>query len=132
MAKAKVVKLLMVTTPNEVGTLGKVSASLKDAGVNISHLCAYGEGEKASFIIMASDPDKAIQALKGIGYEVSQEDALEVEFENAPGTLSPVAKKLGDAGVNIKYIYGTTGDGSKVIGVMSTADNQKALSIING
>ena len=132
MAKAKVVKLLIVTTPDEIGTLGKVSTSLSDAGVDISHLCAYGEGGKASFMIIASDPGNATRVLKGIGYEVSQEDALEVEFENAPGTLSPVAKKLGDAGVNIKYIYGTTGDGSKVIGVMSTADNQKALSIING
>ena len=132
MTKAKAIKLLMVTTANEIGTLGKVSASLKDAGVNIFHLCAYGEGDKANFMIAVSDLDKAAQVLKGIGYDASQEDALEAEFENAPGTLSPVAKKLGDAGIDIKYIYGTTGDGSKVIGVMSTDDNQKALSLING
>ena len=64
-------------------------------------------------------------------YEVSQVDALEVEFESAPGTLSPVAKKLGDAGIDIMYIYGTTADGTKVVGLMSTNDNQKALNLIN-
>lgn len=125
------IKQLVVKTPNEVGTLGKVSASVKDAGLNISHLCAYAVGDEAYFRIVVSDPDKATQILKEAGYKVSQDEILEVEFENTPGTLSPIAKKLGDAGVDIKYIYGTTGDGSKVIGVISTNDNQKALSLIN-
>jgi len=132
MAKAKIVKQLMVTTPNEVGTLGRVSISLKDAGLNISHLCASALGEQARFMIVVSNPTEAAQILEGMEHEVSQDDVLEVEFENAPGTLSLVAKKLGDAGIDILYIYGTTGDGSNVIGVMSTNDNQKALNLING
>ena len=131
MAKAKMVKQLMVTTPNEVGTLNKISTSLIEAGLNVSHLCASAMGEQARFMIVVSNPAKAAQMLEGLEYEVSQDDVLEVEFENAPGTLSPVAKKLGSAGIDIKYIYGTTGDGNKVIGVISTNDNQKALDLIN-
>src|SRR3989338_8567733 len=127
MAKAKIVKQLVVTTPNEVGTLDKISTALKNVGLDISHLCASALGDEARFMIVVSNPEKAASALRKMEYEVSQDEVLEVEFENAPGTLSPVAKKLGDSGVDIKYIYGTTGDGKNVIGIISTNDNKKAL-----
>ena len=131
MAKAKIVKQLVVTTPNEVGTLDKISTTLKNIGLNISHLCASALGEEARFMIVVNNPEKAAAALRKMEYEVSQDEVLEVEFENAPGTLSPVAKKLGDSGVDIKYIYGTTGSSNNVIGVISTNDNKKALNVIN-
>jgi hypothetical protein len=131
MAKAKIVKQLLVTTPNEVGTLDKISTALKNAGLNISHLCASAMGEDARFMIVLSDPDKATRILEKMEYEVSSDEAIEVEFENAPGTLSPVAKRLADAGVDIKYIYGTSADSDRVIGMMSTNDNKKAISLIN-
>lgn len=130
MAKAKMVKQLIVTTPNEVGTLDKIATTLKEAGLNISHLCASALGDDARFMIVLNNPAKATSILEGMEYEVAQYDVLEVEFENAPGTLSPVAKKLGNAGIDIRYIYGTTSDGTKVIGIMSTNDNEKALDLI--
>ena len=121
----------MVTTPNEVGTLNKISTALKMADLNIAHLCASAMGENARFMIVVNDLEIATSILEGMEYEVSQADALEVEFENAAGTLSLVAQKLADAGIDIKYIYGTTGDGPKIIGVLSTNDDQKALNLIN-
>ncbi|MBN1405396.1 MAG: hypothetical protein JW946_02630 [Candidatus Omnitrophica bacterium] len=131
MAKAKIVKQLIVVTPNEVGTLNKISTALSAAGLNISHLCASALTEEARFMIVVADPAKAKRILEGMEYEVVESDALEVEFENAPGTLSPVAKRLGDADIDIKYIYGTTADGSKIIGIISTNDDKKAVALIN-
>jgi len=131
MAKAKIVKQLIITTPNEVATLDKISTTLKDAGISISHLCGSAFDEEARFMVVVSNPDKALQIFQKMEYEVSLEDVLEVEFDNASGTLSPIAGILGAAGVDIKYIFGTTADSNKVIGIISTNDNQKALNLIN-
>ncbi len=131
MEKVRIAKQLIVTTPNEVGTLNKISAALKNVGVNILHLCASAFGEEARFMMVVSNAEKAVSALTKMEYEVAQDNVLEAEFENAPGTLAPLAEKLGNAGVDIKYIYGTTSTGEKVICVISTNDNEKALNLIN-
>ena len=54
-----------------------------------------------------------------------------VEFENKVGTLAPVAKLLGNHDIAIDSVYGTSGDGFKIIGVFSTSDNRKAAELIN-
>lgn len=131
MTKAKITKQLMVTTPNEVGTLDKISVALKNAGLNIFHLCASAMAENAHFMLVVNDVAKATHVLEGMEYEVLETEVLEIEFENAPGTLSPVAAKLAEAGIDIKYIYGTTGEGSKIVGILSTNDNQRAIDLIN-
>ncbi len=131
MEKVRMVKQLLVTTPNEVGTLGKISAALKNVGVNILHLCASAFGEEARFMMVVSNPERAASVLMKMEYEVVQDNVLEAEFENAPGTLFPIAEKLGIAGVDIKYIYGTTPGEEKVICIISTNDNKKALNLIN-
>ena len=131
MAKAKKVAQLKVKTGNKVGVLSNLTAALKSTGIDIFHLCAYGMDNEAYFMIVLSNPEKAHDALKSAGYEVTQDSVLEVEFESAAGTLEPVAKKIADAGIDILYIYGTTSDGSKVVGVVSTQDNDKALGVIN-
>jgi hypothetical protein len=43
--------------------------------------------------------------------------------------LQKVAKKIADAGVDIEYMYATTG-GGKATCVFKTADDQKAIKII--
>jgi len=131
MAKAKMVDKLIVTTPNDAGTLAKITGELVASGVNMLHLCAYAEGGKGNFILVTSDNRKAAELMKHMGYEVSEGQTLEIEFENKPGTLSPVAKSLGDNGVDIQYIFGTSADGEKIVGLISTNDDEKALQIIN-
>jgi len=131
MAKAKIVKQLLVTTPNEVGTLNKISTTLVQAGLNLKHLCASTFGEQAVFMVILDNHEKAKELLENFEYEVILKDALEVEFKNQPGTLSLVAQKLADADIDVKYIYGTSSDGETVIGVFSTNDNKKAVNLIN-
>lgn len=44
---------------------------------------------------------------------IEERDVLVVEFENKVGTLAPVARLLGSNGINVNYVYGTSGDGFK-------------------
>jgi len=134
MAKATKAKQIFLVTENEVGTLGKITDVLASKGVNIQALAAYtGKEGKANFHIVTDNNEMAVKAIKERGYEdIKEQDVLVVEFENKAGTLAPIAKKLGDDGVDINAIYGTSADGTKVIGVLSTADDEKALRVING
>jgi hypothetical protein len=131
MTKAKRVEKLIVTTPNEVGTLAHITEAISSAGINILHLGAYVKGDSGYFIIVTSNNKKAAGIMKDMGYEVTTGQTLEIEFDNKPGSLAPVAKKLSDNGIDIEYIFGTSSDGKKVVGLVSTNDDEKTLELIN-
>jgi len=127
MAKATKVNHLIVETPDEVGMMAKVCSAISDAGVNIKALCAYVEDEKGYFMLLTDDNSKAEQALKSADFAVSQEEAVAVELENEIGAAKRMAKKLADAGVNLKKCYGSTGNGTMALLVFNSSDNEKAI-----
>jgi hypothetical protein len=47
------------------------------------------------------------------------------------GALQKVAQKIGDAGIDIIYMYGTAGAGKSPICVFKTVDDKKAIKVIN-
>jgi len=127
MAKANKVNHLIVETPDEVGMMAKVCSAVSDAGVNIKALCAYVEDEKGYFMLLTDDNSKAEQALKSAGFGVSQEEVVAVELDNEIGAAKRMAKKLADAGVNLKKCYGSTGNGTMALLVFNSSDNEKAI-----
>jgi hypothetical protein len=57
-------------------------------------------------------------ALSEAGIEVSGEhDVLVVDVEDRPGTMGDVARRIGEAGVNIELVYTTFGAVRLVLGV---------------
>ena len=131
MARASIGRELYFEAKDEVGSLGFITIKLKDAGINIIHLSAYAVGKTAFFQMVVSDVEKAKKTLSGDIKNVSVRDVLIVEFENKIGTLSDVAKLLGQNSVNMSECYGTSSDGFKIVGVFVTDDNARALKLIN-
>jgi len=127
MAKATKVNHLIVETPDEVGMMAKVCSAISDAGVNIRAISAYAKEGKGYFMLLTDDNSKAEQALKSAGFGVSQEEAVAVELENEVGAAKKMAKKLADAGVNLKKCYGSTGNGTMALLVFNSSDNEKAI-----
>lgn len=57
-------------------------------------------------------------ALSEAGIEVGGErDVLVVDVEDRPGTMGEVARRIGEAGVNIELVYATFGAVGLVLGV---------------
>ena len=131
MARAYVTQELHFEVKNEAGLLGRVVAALALQDVYIIHLSAYSVGGKGVLQMVTKDNQKAKQALAYFIPALDERNVLIVEFENKVGTLAPVAKLLGSHGVFIDYVYGTSADGFKIIGVFSTSDNAKAADLIN-
>jgi len=131
MARATIVKELHLEAGNETGLLGRVISALALEQVYILHLSVYSVGERGYLQMITKNNEKAKNALSHFVSDVIERDVLMVEFENKVGTLAEVAKILGNHGIFINYVYGTSGDGFKIVGIFSTVDNAKAVKVIN-
>jgi hypothetical protein len=133
MARASIGKELHCIAKNETGLLGRIVVALSQQKVFILHLSAYSVSEMGYLQLVTRDEDceKARNAISYFIPKLDLRDVLIVEFENKIGTLAEVSKLLGSNGVGIKYVYGTSSDGFKIVGVFSTDDNAKACELIN-
>jgi hypothetical protein len=118
---------LTVFLEDRSGTLAELGEALGRAGVNIEGGCGFpceGEGE---FHLLVQDAVAAKRVLHDAGIEVHAErEVLEVVVEDRPGELGKIARRLGDAGVNIDLLY-LNGKGQIVLGV---DDFDKARQIL--
>jgi hypothetical protein len=57
-------------------------------------------------------------------------DALCIEMPNRAGRLQKVAKKLADAGVDIRWVWATAFTGKRASCLMSTSDDRKAIAAL--
>jgi hypothetical protein len=130
MASSKIDKELKVTTKNEIGVLANVCTTLSKSRVNIEAICAYGMGDKGTFLIYSFDPDKALKALKDAGFMVTTEEVVVATLDNKVGAAELMTTMVAKAGVNVNYCYGSTGDGKNTLFIMNTDNNTKALKAI--
>ena len=131
MARAQLGKELHFMTKNETGTLGRVTVALAQQNIYIVHMCAYTVDDKGFFQVVTRDNEKAKNAVSYFVSDIQEKEVLIVEFENKVGTLAPVVKLLGNENIGVHYVYGTSGDGFKIVGVFSTEDNKRAMDLIN-
>ncbi len=132
MAKARLAKELNFDAPDKVGLFHEVSAKLADAGVNIVTITAYEMQGRAYFMAITSDNAKAMEVLKGLGYEAKENEVVLYDIENRVGAASEMTKKLLDAGVNMRYLVCTTGAmNAPALLVFSSDNNSKAVEVLN-
>ena len=133
MARASIARELHCMAKDETGLLGRVVVALAQQNIFILHLSAYTVDEAGSLQLVVRDADceKAKGAIAYFIPKIEERDVLVVEFENKAGSLAPVAKVLGNNAISIRYVYGTSSDGFKIVGVFSTTDNKKARDLIN-
>lgn len=130
MAKVSKVQHLVVETPDKVGMMAKVCGAISDAGVNIRAISAIARQRKGRFLILTEDNAKAKEALKSSGFKVKEEAAVAVELENEVGSAKKMAQKLADAKVNLKYCYGSIGNGTIALLVFNSSNNEKAVRVL--
>jgi hypothetical protein len=92
---------------DQPGELARVGDVLGKAGANIAGLCAVTSGGgRAEVHILVDDPTPAFEALEGARITIAAEqEVIVLEMEDRPGALGEIARKLGDAGVNITSAY---------------------------
>lgn len=133
MARATIAKEIYCVAQDETGLLGRIIFALAQKNIFIVHLTAHTEGNKGHLrlIVSSSDFQKTKECIAYFIPRIEEREVLIVEFENKTGTLAEVAKILGQNGIHVGSVYGTSSDGFKIVGVFTTADNPKACGLIN-
>lgn len=92
---------------DQPGELARVGDVLGEAGANIAGLCALTTGGgQAEVHILVNDATSAFEALQAAGIKIAAEqEVLVLEIEDRPGALGALARRLGDARVNLSLVY---------------------------
>ena len=111
------------------GELARVGHALGKAGTNIAGLCAVATGGgQAEVHILVQDAEPAFEALQGAGIRIAAEqEVIVLDMEDRPGALGEVARKLGDAKVNLTTVYLATNT-RLVLAADNLAEAKAALS----
>jgi hypothetical protein len=131
MAKAKSLKQLSFTIPNKTGLLSEIATTVAGTKANINAICAYEQDKYGHFLLITDSNARAKKLLGKLKIKTKEEDIVVVEMPNKIGELQKVSEKISDAGININYMYGTTGTGRSSVCVFKTTDNRKAIRAIN-
>jgi hypothetical protein len=110
-------KQLSVTMENVPGQLERICRVLAQTKVNIRGLSVADATDLSTIRLLVSDPAAAQKALREAGLACSAQEVLVLKLDDRPGALESVAARLGDARVNIQYIYGS-GDSGKGKGIL--------------
>jgi len=127
---AELTRQCNATVSNSTGKLAEVTDKLKDAGVNILAMCAWGEGDVGHLMLVADDPQKACESISPAVDECGWDEVVRVHATNTPGALNEIAHKLADAGIDIAFTYASTTDAPEAAIILSTSDNAKAVEIL--
>jgi hypothetical protein len=123
-------KELKIRVPDRPGMLGEVAAALGEKGVNLRAVNAWVEGEEGVLRMVVDKLAVARKVLTQHGWKPEEKDVLELELADKPGTLGEAARALGEAGVNIEYVFVGSGSARKAtvfLGVQDIAAATKAL-----
>jgi hypothetical protein len=152
------IQLFLENAPGELGKLATLlgnegvnidAMTIQDASAYVKELfkargkslkriapaASYGSMQKDSadfalIRLLVEHTDKAIDLLSKDGYIFDIMPVIAMEIENKPGMLAHMAKKFGEEGININYVYGSAMAGEKkALFVFSPEDIDMAARI---
>lgn len=100
---------LVVEVDNEPGALARVAAAISDAGVNLAAATCIGTAETAELHILVPHAEPVRHALAITNLAITRErEVVVIDFEDRPGLLADLARKVAEAGVNVDLLYVAT------------------------
>jgi hypothetical protein len=118
---------LTVILEDRPGELARLGQATGERGVNIEGMAAFTGDGRGVIHILVEDVAAAKAALEEAGMGIADErEALIVDIPNQPGSLGELARRLGEASVNIELAYTTFG-GVKLVVVTDDLDAARSV-----
>lgn len=128
--KAAKGKEIILSAANRVGELAEIAQILKENNISLQAISAWVFEDRAFFRLICPDSEKLKKVLTGKG-TLDEKEVVLVDLPDEAGQLFSLASKLTDAGVDIKYVYGSNCQSEKSAIIVFAADNNdKALEVI--
>ena len=104
----QVERQLSIFLDNRPGVLAAVCRDLAEHRINIEAITVANLVDHAVVRMVVSDVASAVHLLEERGVLVIVSDVLAIEMPDRPGAIAALAERLGRAGVNIDYMYGSS------------------------
>ncbi len=133
MMKTRPSKEVVIKVRNEIGVLAVLSRLLAAKGINILAVSAWTDGENGIIHLVTDDNLRTMDTLRAHDYKPREADVVLTEVAHKPGLLRHLTEKLAQDGIDIHHLYATaTADQDKALIVFATANNDRALVLLNG
>jgi len=112
------VEQISIFLENKSGRLAEVTRLLGEGGINIRALTLADTTDFGILRLIVNDNAKALKLLKKEGFTVGKTEVVAIEVPDRPGGLAEILERLGEAGVNVEYMYAfveKSGDDAVVI-----------------
>ena len=124
------IKQIAVFLENKEGKASACCKVLKDAGVNLYALSIADTTDFGILRLITDNNEAALKALKTAGYIVSEVELVAIEVPDRAGALSEILIALGDARVNVEYMYSYAETDGRAKIALKTAAPQMAISVL--
>lgn len=119
---------LSIFIRNKPGELKKVTQLLADNNIDIRALTVAETADYGILRIIVNKPEECYKLLQEKQVLVGKTDILAVEMKDKPGSLNNIASILGNADVNIEYLYAFTHKSNAILLIqVSNEHKQKAI-----
>jgi hypothetical protein len=129
--KGMILKQLSVFIENAPGRLHEVTSILAEAGINLRALTLVDKGDFGVLFLLVPDVNKAREMMTERQIPSRVDEVVAAEIEDKPGSLAAILKPLGDANVNVQYMYAFVSfHRGRAIMIFHFSDNEKAIGVL--
>ena len=124
------VSQFLILGEHQPGTLATLCSELAKKAVNITAIMAAPE--QADGIRLVATPHAAARkVLESIAVPFREEEVIAIRVSDRPGALGKLTRKLADAGINIRYAYGSIVKGEqRALIVLAVSDINRAENLL--
>lgn len=123
---------LSVFVENEVGSLHRVTTTLRGNDINIRAVATFDAPEFGILRMVVDKPELAREKLLEKNFLVKVTNVIAVNLEDRPGELDRVLGVIAEAGLNLNYVYSFVIRNSKTpLMVMHIDDLEIATQILS-
>ena len=107
-----------------------MDSALGAKGINLLAVHGYTDGGQGVLCLVVDKLAAASKVLAGRGLAPREEEVVEVQLPNRPGAMGEAAQAIGDAGINIRFVFVGTARGRKVTVYLAVSDVAGALKAL--
>ena len=115
---------------NRTGLIAAVSELLEKAGINIDDINARVVGSSAEIRLITSHYGRALELLNAAGFKAVPQENILIRVDDRPGALARVARKLSQAGIDIRGMTMVEQHDGYNLVTLTTDDDAQARSLL--
>jgi hypothetical protein len=121
---------ITVRITSEPAALGKLMAVVGSCGAEVLAACSYWDHAGTVMMLVTDDAVRTTRALGAAGFQCRSNPILLIETPDKPGLAARLGVKLSAAGIGVLHSYAFRSDRNRSYVVFKTADDDRAMYLL--